>query len=758
MDHAFAERFQAYREAVRQARGVSHDQVRHALLAFLRDALGVDLGDLTLERPVARGLVDALLGRLVLEVKRDLAQEGPDAEAKLLRYVEALRREEPSARFTAVATDGLRFRVYRPVEEGGALRLEALAEADLERIGPEDVRRWLLSLLAHFRREVLPADPATFQALFGSASPSFRTAFARLHRLMQGLQGHPSLETRFRVWRSYLAVVYGSPVGGPDLFLRHTYLAFLARLLGALALDPTVLTAPPANLARVLRGSWFHEFGIVNFAEEDFFTWPLLPSVQEEGLALAWDLLQALGRVDLSRLSADVLKGLYEDLVDPADRHDLGEYYTPDWLVEWLLREELRLPEHPDASVLDPACGSGTFLFFALRLLRSALEARGLPEEEVLFHLTQQVVGADVHPLAVGIARTNYLLALGELARKARRFPLHLPVFLADTLRLPEGSHARPLGGGGPPFYTFPVDLGPGLPRLSWELPARAVEDPWALLALVDRMVREYALPALQHPPDSPGEARVLERFRTYLLARKGPRAEMPLSLSPEEADLVVDALKTYLRLVREGHDGVWAHILSNTFVPIALHRRRFDLVVGNPPWLSIRYLQNPDYARRIRRLGQDYRLLDPREPHLFTQMELATLFFARSADLYLKEGGRIAFVLPRGVLGYARQHRAFARGDLADPEGRPLPLRWERVLDLEGVAPLFGSRGGGPGTVPACVVVARKGEGPAREVPALRLEGSLPHRNADLETARRHLKAHEHMLTLQGDVWAPAG
>ena len=28
-----------------------------------------------------------------------------------------------------------------------------------------------------------------------------------------------------------------------------------------------------------------------------------------------------------------MLKALYESLIDPAQRHDLGESYTPDWLA-----------------------------------------------------------------------------------------------------------------------------------------------------------------------------------------------------------------------------------------------------------------------------------------------------------------------------------------------------------------------------------------------------------------------------------------
>ena len=46
-------------------------------------------------------------------------------------------------------------------------------------------------------------------------------------------------------------------------------------------------------------------------------------------------------------------------------------------------------------------------------------------------------VGADIHPLAVIIAKTNYILALGDLLKK-RKSTITIPVYLADTLKLPE--------------------------------------------------------------------------------------------------------------------------------------------------------------------------------------------------------------------------------------------------------------------------------------------------------------------------------
>jgi hypothetical protein len=43
-------------------------------------------------------------------------------------------------------------------------------------------------------------------------------------------------------------------------------------------------------------------------------------------------------------VQVDVLKSLYESLIDPAQRHDLGEYYTPDWLAAKVAARALSAP------------------------------------------------------------------------------------------------------------------------------------------------------------------------------------------------------------------------------------------------------------------------------------------------------------------------------------------------------------------------------------------------------------------------------
>jgi SAM-dependent methyltransferase len=124
--------------------------------------------------------------------------------------------------------------------------------------------------------------------------------------------------------------------------------------------------------------------------------WPLEVAGLMEGLAdrlagFDWD------------VDEDVLGPLYAGMISAEQRKGAGEHYTPDWLALRVLARVM----HAGDRVMDPACGSGTFIFHAVR---RALGEPGASMKDVV----RRVRGMDLHPVAVVLARANYLLALGR--------------------------------------------------------------------------------------------------------------------------------------------------------------------------------------------------------------------------------------------------------------------------------------------------------------------------------------------------------
>lgn len=706
-DNPSQERTEAIRNYVsRVKQAASHDAKRYIFFTSIASIVPVDLDGLDIEKRLYRGRADAILGTLVFEFKTNFRKEIADAEEELGRYITSLKADNPRATFTGIATDGICFRVLSPVfgPTGKAERFELVGELDLERERPESAFLWLDSLLCRPRANITPTTEHIVAHL-GPASPTFRSTRLALAQLLKRVKEEPAVKVRFDEWRRYLAIVYGEEMGDEALFLRHTYLATLAKLIAFFSLERKSVLLKAEELREVITGLAFQRRGLVNFIEEDFFTWFLFTEVEQEGLELVRRLLHSLSIYDFAEIKQDVLKGLYEELVDPETRHDLGEYYTPDWLAQYIL-QRIGLAEKPEMSLLDPACGSGTFLFTAIRVVKQCLEERGKGKSEVLGHILENVIGIDIHPLAVIIARTNYLLALQDLL--GARAEISVPVYLADAIR---------------PLEVTPIEEAPGYERVytlhregkTFGFPESLVEEPRQLDSLIESM-RGYLDPSL-------GDA-VVEGYGATV------RRE---ALSEVAASALANDFRLLLDLCREGKDTVWVFILKNQPKPLFLSRRKFDAVVGNPPWLSLRYIKNAEYFQWVReQVLKRYKLLQAGKAHLFTHMEVASLFFVRAADLYLKEEGTIGFVMPKSVM-VADQHADFTSFHFPISPLGELRLGLKHVADLEGVTPLF--------RVPACVLVATKGDTTSYPVLGSRVEGTLLAKNVSWVEAKQHLR-----------------
>ena len=145
----------------------------------------------------------------------------------------------------------------------------------------------------------------------------------------------------------------------------------------------------------------------------------------------------------------DLFKSLYQDLFPRPLRRQLGEYYTPDWLAGHVL-DQVGYTGEPGQRLLDPACGSGTFLVLALRRMRAA--ARPASPAPIL-----PIVGFDLNPLAVLTARANYLIAIADWLPPGGC--VEAPVYLCDSiLGIPSpASAAAPFDYvvGNPPWIAW---------------------------------------------------------------------------------------------------------------------------------------------------------------------------------------------------------------------------------------------------------------------------------------------------------------
>ena len=650
----FAEKLQTYIENVTSARKnqVSERQISHLFLGFISDAFGVNYEDVELEHHVTmtkvqkHGYVDALLGDLLIEFKRDIKT---DLGANIDQLINYMRDMPELHRYVGMLTDGIDFRTYVLDDAEEAKEVDQFNIASAE---AEAAYLWLDSYLFS-RQNIAPTTDDIVQR-FGVKSPTFQLVQQTLTRLLGEIEDKTELDVWRGQWKALLSKVYGSDIADDDLFIRHTYLSQFAKLLVFAALEGR---PDKVNIPSIVNGEAFHKHGVSNIGENDFFSWLTMAQIRAESVSMLYSLSAELQVYDLSAVRQDLLKQLYQNLVDPETRHDLGEYYTPDWLAQLTLQEiDYRAPQ----SLLDPACGSGTFLFNAIRRLAD----QGMTGRELVDFALNNIVGTDVHPLAVTIARINYLLALSEHLETSNgggEVP-PLPVFLADALIGPltyQGSAAIPIS----------VDVENDE---AFRIPIESAKDADNLTRTID-----YMDVAAKHVADP---HQTVELFIRYVQdTYRGLTSRTFQNLWQSNFLLLA-------KLIDEGRNSIWAYILKNLSRPLVHAEKGFDVVVGNPPWLSYRYINSPARQEEVKALNIHYQLIDSGDVKLFTQMDLSTLFFSHAKDRYLKDGGTLAFVMPRSVLTGAKQHRPFQRQGMT------------RILDVGDVSPLF--------NVPAAVLI----------------------------------------------------
>jgi hypothetical protein len=656
---------------------------------------------------VLRGRADALYGNLLIEFERGSVGWLKQAKKQLQRYLAILagNGETKDYYFIPIASDGVSFIVFAPKEgltlpvtpETEEIEIEKVEQFDLDQREPQGFYFWLDR---YFLREHM-REPRTDNFLedFGPSSPAFRSASSLWLEAIAAMGEQRDYRVIYENWRKYLSIAYGASVGDEHLFVRHTYLATLAKLIAYLRISGVQTAPEEAQTQEIIEGTFFEERQkIMNFLEEDFFSWVARPPVVSCTQKITSRLANLLFTYRLRELSEDVMKELYQTLVDPKDRHDLGEYYTPDWLAARMCNT--LLGKSGEDAVLDPACGSGTFLYQAIQHKKRHLPATRQSLEKIL----GDVVGIDIHPLAVIVSKMNVLLALGDLFKK-RSGPVSIQVYLANSIRHPTKQPF--IGNGGEPAERVYLNEREVL------IPDAVLSSPAALDAAV-RVADTFAKAHRDSASLDP------EAFRDHACLTAPELAQSPASL-----EMLFDLAVLLHEFIRKPEDTIWAYILKNQYKPTFL-AKQFDVVIGNPPWLSFRFVEKGEYQDYLKHLiVKEFGLLEG-SAHLITHLELGTLFFARCATLYLKRSGKIGFVLPRSIFT-ADQHDRFRRS--YGMGNTTLTQVW----DLEDVSPLF--------NVPAAVAFGDVLSDASKTLPGEILSGQLKRKNASLEEAKRDLK-----------------
>ena len=689
IDYNDARYAQAAAEILRRhENGEPEANITSAVRDFLILTELVRADEIVEENPPAQGsrrAVDLAALDTFIEFKRRIGTAGgfnpnPEYVQQLDDYLE--QSGEHGRMRMGILTDGKRWLLRWP--NAGPVRTVMPYAFTLE-----DADRWI-TLFEWLRDHALSAEVdkqpsrSAIAQHFGPTAPTYERDIAALKTLYVRHAESSTIRVKRQLWENLLTAALGEIARSiaqlDDLFVRHTYLSAVIGTVVQASFGGDVERLAENDPADLLLGHDFRsKTGLQGVVESDFFAWP----TEVGGLPLLRTMARRIARFDWQKAPNDVAAILYETVIPPDERRQLGEYYTPGWLARAIVQEVVTEPL--DQYVLDPACGSGTFVAEAVNHFIEAANKTSLDPKEVLEWLRFSVAGIDVHPVAVHLARAAWVLAAQPAIQAAVEAGfaanITVPVYLGDALQLrfrtgdmfAEHNVTVQVEDEENTELVFPVSL------------VERAETFDALMSDIAEAIEKGDDPALALDDNQ--------------ITESGERQTLRETISAMQ------------RLHAEGRNHIWAYYTRNLVRPVALSRRKVDVIVGNPPWLN--YNQTVSTLRtELERQSKDLYGIWAGGRYA-THQDVAGLFFARSVDLYLKDGGVIGMVMPHSALQTGQYTKWRAGEWRAQSSGRGRRRAPARVLAVDfGYKTAWDLEQLEPNTffpVPASVVFARR-------------------------------------------------
>jgi type I restriction enzyme M protein len=162
--------------------------------------------------------------------------------------------------------------------------------------------------------------------------------------------------------------------------------------------------------------------------------------------------LHRLSRFNFAGVDSDIIGTIYNTYVNRKEKREKGQYYTPPAIVNYILDSvgySGMAMIGSNKRLIDPACGSGSFLVTAAKRFVAAYKGASDHIDDplaVLDRLQQNLFGFDLNPFACYLAEVNLLiqvLDLVKLAHDAGKRPKieRFHIYNVDALARPTGKY-----------------------------------------------------------------------------------------------------------------------------------------------------------------------------------------------------------------------------------------------------------------------------------------------------------------------------
>ncbi len=575
------------------------------------DQLGLEY--LAQER-VLNGRPDCLIGDVIIDYKYNISEKELDkwVKSKGAQYVEEYFSTR--GKYPALLIIITEFYIY-------------YYDKSLTLRNKREITRRTISSLIECVLGPKVLDSEQFATIFGINSPLYILAYSRLENHFIERAGEKTV--CFQQWKKHFSLAYHDADIGKELFLRHSYLSMLLKLI--LYRDFIKSREYSRDSFKELE-NYFELLGISLF-HYDFFRWV----INVEGLCD--DFFNKLRLIQFE--ATDIFRAIYQEMIIAGVRHRLGEYYTPEKLCKKMVEQEYQL----GMRVLDSSCGSGTFLIEILKKVNEKISV--LREEEPpreWFEAVNNVFGFDINPIAILTSKANILLYLKPYRKWIEKISIN--VFLCNSIDPLKFSPTQDIQLG--TYFSFCIDL------LGDEMELRI---PGEVLNGENIEFFRNLVKAIYN---------VWEDFDAFNDVWEAALSQLSkfdqksiLGKDSEVRNSVIAFFEEIFELKAQDKDHIWLYILNNLIgIRSLLLQKRMDLIMTNPPWLT--YKDADEKLRNdMKKISEKFNI-KPGAQNI-TNIEEAVIFLYKIPNLYLRRDGkgRVAFVMPRSLLVSSQNQHA---------------------------------------------------------------------------------------------------
>ncbi len=135
---------------------------------------------------------------------------------------------------------------------------------------------------------------------------------------------------------------------------------------------------------------------------------------------LLLEITNIFNKYDFSQIDRDILGKMYEQFITKEERKKLGQFYTPEPIIDYILDQTGYINNIEDKKIIDISCGSGGFTTRATNRLINKLK-KETNKEMVIDKVIESIYGLDINPFACYLAETNILLQLLDLITEVKQ-------------------------------------------------------------------------------------------------------------------------------------------------------------------------------------------------------------------------------------------------------------------------------------------------------------------------------------------------